>query len=532
MARAIPVEVSIITPDSQVIDYVSETLRREHGAHGLRLVNTAEERLINPDYEPKMSIVENPRDALQFTYRDESGIEVQDQTSSDSNEINVALSKFAIASFQLPVTRQSSRDDAESITRYMGERPQIEVDPSEWITSNPLIAELCRKYPQYGNLTRFLSNERGLFLKVGNFPIERAYWNSTTNGGLPIVKKADPIHEGTFMLHDMYHFVPIDPIHGSEETTHEDRSVYVTHRLLSEASTLVLADMYAVADAGLKQKGYDTDKRRIFPVYESIVASNNGEVPSLDKLLAANAHFCFTGDATAFRILGASESSIEEFSKKYESIFRDDFLWNLSNFNAMQDEVERNPALLEYYRWLEKNTSIPTLHGYTDKLYGEEGVDIAKMLSYFRADFNMALNYNQPIRENERIRASYIKYLAGQRIIFSRYTTVSDADSYKGAFDLAFDSLIAAETSDVETMRQHADVANRIVDQFIARLEGENLLLPHEATMNRLAVPLYPVKFVNYERSVMAADSLSNQLKEFTELNSKHLSRLLEAVSA
>jgi hypothetical protein len=532
MARAIPVEVSIISPDSRVIEYVSETLRREHGAHGLRLVNTEEERKTNPDYEPKMSIVENPQDALLFTYRDTDGTEVHDQTTSNTTEINVALSKFALASFELPVTRQSSRVDAESIAQYMGDRPQIEADPSEWIATNPLIAELSRKYPQYGNLTRFLSNERGLFLKVGNYPIERAYWNSTTNGGLPIVKKADAIHEGTFMLHDMLHFVPIDPIHGSGETTNEDRSVYLTHRLLSEASTLVLADMYAVADADLKKKGYDTDKRRIFPVYESIVESNKGQAPELGKLLAANAHFCFTGDATAFRILGASESSIEEFSQKYESIFRDDFLWNLSNFNAMQDEVKSNPELREYYRWLEKHTAIPTLQGYTEKMYEEGGVNMAKMLSYFRADFNTALNYSRPIAEHERIRMSYIKYLTGQRIIFSRYANTSDAASYRDAFDLAFDSLTSAEPHDTETMRKHADIANRLVDQFVSRLEREKTLLPHEAAMNRLAVPLYPVKFVNYERSVVGTDSLSSQLKEFTELNSTHLHRLIEAVSA
>lgn len=532
MAKAIPVEVSIITPDSQVVSHVSEVLRREHGAHGLRLVDVEQERLARPDFEPRVSIIEAPINEITFTYRDESGEFVSDHATNDEEKINKALSKFALASFRLPVDRQSSREDAAAIEVYMGERPQLEEDPSVWIANNPLITELSRKYPQYGNLIRFLSNERGLFLKVGNYPIERAYWNSTTNGGLPIVKKLDPIYEGTFMLHDMFHFVPVDPLLGSAETTHEDRSVYVTHRLLSEASTLVLADMFAVSDAGLKEKGYDTDKRKIFPVFESIVAHNKGALPSVDILLAANAHFCFTGDATGFRILGASEESIKEFDIKYESIFRDDFLWNLSNFNAMEEEKKRNPAMNEYYAWLGSHTKVPTLPGYTERVYDEHGVDIARMLSYFRADFNSALNYNQPIKEAERIRASYIKYLSGQRIIFSRYAHISDVESYRAAFDISFDTLTGAESQDTHSTRSAARAANSLVDQFIARLEKERLLLPHEALMNRMAVPLYPVMFVNYERKVVGDATLAQQMQEFTELNNKQLDRLLEAVSA
>jgi hypothetical protein len=531
MAKSIPVEVSIITPDSQVVTHVSDVLRREHGAHGLRLVDTEQERLVRPYYEPKVSIIEEPSDELTFSYRDATGELVSNNTSSDEREINTALSKFAIASFRLPIARQSSRADAPSIEAYMGDRPNIEEDPSIWIANNPLISELSRKYPQYGNLIRFLANERGLFLKVGNYPIERAYWNSTTNGGLPIVKKLDPIHEGTFMLHDMFHFVPTDPLLGSGETTHEDRSVYVTHRLLSEASTLVLADMFAVSDAGLKEKGYDTDKRKIFPVFESIVKSNKGAIPSIDKLLAANAHFCFTGDATGFRILGASEDSLQQFGEKYESIFRDDFLWNLSNFNAMEEEKRTNPAMNEYYEWLERNTSVPTLPGYTDKVSTGDGVDIAKMLSYFRADFSNALNYNQPIKDAERIRAGYIKYLSGQRIVFSRYAHIPDVESFKDAFDLSFESLLSADPSHIDEMKNAAAIANSLVDQFIGRLEKDKILLPHEALMNQMAVPLYPVMFVNYERRVIGDVTLADQMREFTELNNKQLERLIEAVS-
>ena len=84
-------------------------------------------------------------------------------------------------------------------------------NPSKWITSNPFVSDLCRRYPQYGNMIRFLCNERGLFLKVGNHANQRAYWNSTLNGGLPTFKKADPVHEGTFMLHDFIvsDFIPM-----------------------------------------------------------------------------------------------------------------------------------------------------------------------------------------------------------------------------------------------------------------------------------------------------------------------------------
>ena len=64
----------------------------------------------------------------------------------------------------------------------------------------------------YSRLLNFVLNERGMFLKVWQLEGQKNYWNSTYNGGLPIVRKRDPVHEGTFMLHDIWHFVFIDPI--------------------------------------------------------------------------------------------------------------------------------------------------------------------------------------------------------------------------------------------------------------------------------------------------------------------------------
>ena len=531
MARVLPVEVYINTQNEQVVRDVGDILRGEHGVHGLRLINGDLSDRGDETHAANLIINErNPGEFL-FQYRVEDAA-ANYVTSSKRDEIGRALSHFAVSNLKLTVNQQSSRDDVLAILDYIGERPQIDVDPSIWIANNPLISELSRKYPQYGNLIRYLCNERGLFLKVGNSALQRAYWNSTTNAGLPIVKKADPIHEGTFMLHDLFHFVPTDPLLGVGGMSHADRSTYVTHRLLSEASTLVLADMFAVDDANLAERGYDTEKRRIFPVYASIVARNGGRKPELNKLLAANAHFCFTGDPTGYRILGASEDSIQRFTEKYESIFRDDFLWNLSNFQAMVDEKEGNPELEEYYRWLEANTDVPTMGPYTNKLYGGSGVDIAQMLSYFRADFNNALSYNQGIDDSRRIHKAYTKYLAGQRLIFARHAGIEGASDLRSEFDSCFDALQTAYGDDMVAMAASASAANKVVDRFIDALEKQGTLLPHEALMNRMAVPLYPVKFVNYEKSAKGEEGLASQLKEFTELNEKQLERLLESVAS
>lgn len=525
MAKTPVFNVSFESPDLERRDLVDRVLREELGVHGLRFTSLDEAESTTPD----LLATHNPS-SHQFNLEYSTDDGMSRETSSDSSEdIRRALSQFAVRRLVIPIDGQSSRVDYNLLTEYEGDSPNLDADPSLWIFGNPLLANLTRRFPSYGNLVRYLCNERGLFLKVGNLVIERAYWNSTLNGGLPVTRKSDPIHEGTFMLHDLFHFVQNDPLIGSAEMDSQKRAAYISHRLLSEASTLVLADMVGLEDAGVEKEGYDISKRRIFPVYQSI-KNAQGNTPDVGKLLSANAYFCFTGEVDGFKLLGADSQTLEFYRQKYESIFSDDFMWNLHNFEAMVEERDSNPLFDEYYEWLDRQSpTFPLLENYSSKFTNDAGtIDISTLLSMFRGTYTSALNYDQPIDDFRRSKLAYMKYLAGQRVVFARFGGSIPAEQKLITFDAAYEDIVQAESLD--QIATAGEKAKDVVGHYVSDLYEKSLILPHEAVLYRFSVPLYPVKFVNYERRKNHA-RLQEEMSEFITINEAQLRRLLESVS-
>jgi hypothetical protein len=89
--------------------------------------------------------------------------------------------------------------------------PAFFADPHIWIEANPFVGRLLRKR-LYRRILDFVTNERGLFVKKWSLETQKNYFHTSVNGGLPAVKKSDEIHEGTFMIHDVFHFLFLDPL--------------------------------------------------------------------------------------------------------------------------------------------------------------------------------------------------------------------------------------------------------------------------------------------------------------------------------
>ena len=525
MSKAAPFNIGLTSQNPEIQSLVSDILKQDHGVNGLEFLELDSSEATG-DLPLVISV---DGDEIEFRYQNNDGDEILENIAQDREDVEHFLSKFALSKLIIPPSEQSSRQDFNALEKFMGVRPVIEQDPSEWITSNPIVNDLTRRHAKYGNLIRYLCNERGLFLKVGNYATERAYWNSSLNGGLPVYKKSEPVHEGTFMLHDVLHYVPVDPIVGSAEDTPDRKATYIAHRMLSESCTLVLADMVAVSDAKLEDTDYDVSKRKIYPVYISIVR-RNGVAPDIDKLLAANAYFCFTGDVSGFRELGAADEVLADYQSKYESVFRDDFLWNLHNYEAMVGERDSNSAVGEYYSWLEEQPDIRSLHDLDqviDRVQG--GVDIARLLSLFRGDFKTAFAYQNSIDDRARVNVAYRKYLVGQRLIFARFGSQSDPADHLEKFDEYYAEILGAN-DELEALTTSAGKANAEVDSYIDTLSENGLLLPHQAALYRFSVPTYPVRFVNYERNkALKTSTLQAKMKDFVQVNEPALRRVLEA---
>src|SRR5262249_16236090 len=135
------------------------------------------------------------------------------------------------------------------------------------------------------------------------------------------------------------------------QTDDLSRRIYIIARMMSEAITLVLADMLFVDSLASSGHEYDWGKRRIYPLFLDLgidLTPGPGLLPNLETLLRANGRYCLRGDDGGYRELlaarAAGTENLERFKEKYMPFFVEDFRWtvrNWTNFAARADFFRR-----------------------------------------------------------------------------------------------------------------------------------------------------------------------------------------------
>ncbi len=205
-------------------------------------------------------------------------------------------------------------------------------DPTDWATD----ARLLLEHPLYQHLPGALSNARnfvvdeGVFFRSAKSRRDGNYWFPGLNGGLPYVPKSDPVHEATYLFHDVMHQLMPDLVFDGVDSV-DHRRVYIVYRMMSEAVSLVLADMGFVAGLAARPEhaGYDFSKRRIFPLYQSLPRERRDDLRWLTRELV---HFVLLGETGA---LGADAAAWSSFSEKYSRFFVADFQWTRMNWQNL-----------------------------------------------------------------------------------------------------------------------------------------------------------------------------------------------------
>lgn len=196
--------------------------------------------------------------------------------------------------------------------------------------------------------------DSGAYLR---FPFNRRHANYflTPVAGLPATPKDDFLHELTFFSHDIGHLV-IQELLFVGRDSYADRSAFVCVRMLSEAMTMVLADMFLVdAIVASKRAGgfasrvipddYDFKKRRIYPLFQATglklaeAATTEERLANLLVLMQANANCLMKGDDTLFTDLitknGGDLGALARHKEKYAAFFASDYTWACSNFDLL-----------------------------------------------------------------------------------------------------------------------------------------------------------------------------------------------------
>jgi hypothetical protein len=219
------------------------------------------------------------------------------------------------------------------------------LDAAAFVEGHPLLSRGLA-VPGFGSVLAAVL-DGGVFLRSPGNRRERNYWWPGLNAGLPLTPKADAVHEATYMAHDFGHFLVPDLLFTGSAAccSAAGQRLYLVHRMLSEAVTMVLADML-YAD-GLRRQGvpYDWGARRIWPLLraaelhtgQTLLGAAGVDVRFLRALLAANVAFALRGDAAPWRALvgAAGEAAFAAFEAKYAPFFVADFAWTAANVAHM-----------------------------------------------------------------------------------------------------------------------------------------------------------------------------------------------------
>lgn len=186
---------------------------------------------------------------------------------------------------------------------------------------------------------------QGIFFRSAQSRRDRNYWFPGLNGGIPLTPKSDDIHESTFMFHDMMHHLSPDLIvDGPIEPA--QRRVYIVHRMIGEAISLVLADYLFVDHLRRSGIDYNYAKRRIHPIYTSMDPDGQAhhDPEALIKLLWASTQHALLGIDTAI----TPHVDTQHYRSKYDNFFIKDYAWTRNNLEDM-NRIEQQR--MDFTQW-------------------------------------------------------------------------------------------------------------------------------------------------------------------------------------
>lgn len=293
----------------------------------------------------------------------------------------------------------------------------------DFVAQNPWINSPTVKEMQLDKLFDYALGNGGFFRSSRNRR-QKNYWAPGLNAGIPLVPKKDEIHEITFFVHDLGHFVLPDLIYSGENHPVYDR-VYTIYRMLSEAFTLVIADMLFIDALVRDGVSYDYDKRKIYPLYRAI-RKNRPDV-SMQDLLAANVQYCLLGDDSFYKYLLAKEDRmvLKEFKTKYEPFFIADFKWTRKNLERMKENARF------FKPWYQENKAVFAQQGLLSiedftknklKINTDTQIKTPDLVHRIRdlimAHYFRVMDGNYLLSQEKRLSDSFKKYTLGQMLIF------------------------------------------------------------------------------------------------------------------
>lgn len=302
----------------------------------------------------------------------------------------------------------------------------------------------------------------GVFIRKSNTRKMNNYWWPVGNAGLPITSKPnDPMHEKTYMMHDVFHYLVPDLLYsGNVKSQKYYEWSYTLHRVMTECFTLVLGDMFYVHYLFINKLNYETvEKRRIYPIFKAIYGKRTDvfTMEILEEVIRASVLYGLRGDEAGFVALFVkyntlhtphtphTSQSLEDFKtllksfrEKYDYYIIQDLKWTIFNASRMKEHSKK----YQYLNFMESITTrldIVTL----DSLELETSTGDKQGIDYFVSvgleQFKKALK--RPIcSDKDTLKNKFLRWSLGQLCFFEHYNGIPIVDGYRKKFyDLTYE---------------------------------------------------------------------------------------------
>lgn len=361
---------------------------------------------------------------------------------------------------------------------------------------------------QYGltNLFHTVLN-RGVFFRSAKNRREKNYWCPPLNAGLPLVPKRDEVHEITYMAHDFAHFLIPDLLYTGTHSNHHQQ-VYIAYRMMSEAFTLVIADMMFVDS--LKKSGFDYDysKRKIYPLFaefEIDLTQKEHFFINVRNILKASTYYCLKGDDTNFYNLSkkyrAHSHNLENFKNKYMKFFCEDFKWTRQNYNYFRENSVEMSKWWHLVSPLRKMAQLDTetIEEFSQQLPENSDCLIDNIFNelYQRVCKVLAKKPTPLYSFGKRQLKAFFRYMMGQLLILIRYENVVREAKIFQKIIISY----LAEIKD-EIRVENIDFCRNILADFVDLLLAKNLITYDDAQTFKEVFPVFEPCFAFYDEKI------------------------------
>lgn len=349
--------------------------------------------------------------------------------------------------------------------------------------------QVAYKNEVFNSIVNHIIND-GLFIRRASNRHQKNYWLPGLNAGIPLTPKKDELHELTFMFHDIMHFLYPDLVLLDDSI--ESKNKYIISRMMSEAFTLVLADMLFISLLKDSNIEYDYNKRKIYPLFENMkfeITQDN--LPQIKQLLWANVLFAVLGQDEPLKVLVKNDIVFEAYKNKYQRFFQEDYEWTSHNCNNMSKQCSQT---LKWYEMLKfQGISIPN----TKDFCPEFNIDLSLLEQVeiiFECMFGKlesVVKKNESYNSQQCLTNAVRKYIAGQIYIFFKFETL---------YNLLFLSeIMKIVTKDIIT-KDELNTVLRLYEAYINKLGKDNFISPYEVNNFKNIYPIFEPFYVFYDQ--------------------------------